>query len=528
MRTYDRRDILRSTAAAATVVAAPWSAYAHSDEEPTLQFDPPKPFSFASLIEQARDLARQAYAPPPSPAPDIVQRIDYDAHGAIHYRRNLALFADGGGVYPLTLFHLGRYFQHPVQIHSVEDGQARRLRYNPDYFEIPSGNIAKRMPSDSGFAGFRIHESRWRNDWKTQDWVAFLGASYFRAIGALGQYGLSARGVAVNTATETPEEFPRFTDFYVVPAADEQDPVVLYALLDGPSLTGAYRFEITRTSGVVMDVEKHLFIRSDIDRLGIAPLTSMFWYAEYNRPYRIDWRPEVHDSDGLALWTGAGERLWRPLNNPGRARASAFVDRHPRGFGLLQRDRDSGHYLDGVHYERRPSAWVEPLDDWGDGAVELVEIPTDDEAHDNIVALWRPDSPAKAGASFSFKYRLHWLAHPPYPPEPTAHCVATRIGRGGEPGTKRPEGVQKFVVEFAGPALNMLGPYDEPLAVVSVSHGRLSGIGAERVPGADRWRAHFDLAANGGEPVELRLYLRIGDRILTETWAYQHLPALAA
>ena len=146
-----------------------------------------------------------------------------------------------------------------------------------------------------------------------------------------------------------------------------------------------------------MDIEKHLFLRADIERLGIAPLTSMFWYAEYGRERIADWRPEVHDSDGLAIWNGAGERIWRPLNNPTRVFHTSYLDHNPKGYGLLQRDRVFDHYLDGVGYDRRPSTWVEPIGDWGKGVVQLVEIPTDDEIHDNIGAYWLPEQPARAG-----------------------------------------------------------------------------------------------------------------------------------
>lgn len=531
MRTYARRDILRSTAAAAAWLAASGAGRANAGDPggpggPA--FEAPRPFSFDRLIERAAGLAEQPYSPPPAPAPEIVAQIDYDAHGAIQYRRDLALAADGPGVFPVTFFHLGRLFPNPVGMHLVTGARARKLRYARRYFDMPADSIAREMPPDAGFAGFRLHESRRRGDWRTQDWVAFLGASYFRAIGALGQYGLSARGVAIDTATGGPEEFPRFTDFYIAPAESEEAPTFVYALLDGPSVTGAYRFEIARTAGVVMDVEAHLFIRADVDRLGIAPLTSMFWYAQHDQPAHPGWRPEVHDSDGLAVWTGRGERLWRPLNNPKRTQVSAFADRRPRGFGLFQRDRDFEHYLDCVHYERRPSAWVEPLDDWGEGAVELIEIPTNDEFHDNIVALWRPARPAAAGTSLTFRYRLHWLAEHPHPAPALARCVATRIGHGEAAGSGRPAGVRTFVVEFAGPPLERLGPYDEPVAVVSASRGVISSVETERLPGRGRWRALFDMAANGEEPADLRLYLRLGERALTETWVYQHLPAPAS
>ena len=170
--------------------------------------------------------------------------------------------------------------------------------------------------------------------------------------------------------------------------------MIVYALLDGPSVTGAYRFDMTRGAGVLMDIEHTLHLRKDVTRLGVAPLTTMYWYSETAKDTGIDWRPEVHDSDGLSLWTGSGERLWRALNNPDRTTASAFADQSPKGYGTIQRDRVFDHYIDGVYYDKRPSVWVEPQGDWGKGSVQLVEIPTDDEIHDNVVAMWVPAEPA--------------------------------------------------------------------------------------------------------------------------------------
>ncbi|SDF52861.1 glucans biosynthesis protein [Limimonas halophila] len=486
------------------------------------------PFSFERLKARARDLANAPFSPRATPASDIASKIDYDAHGEIGYRRDAALFADGTGAFPVTFFHLGRLFQKPVQMHVVDGGRSAAIRYDPAYFDIPQDNPARRMPADAGFAGFRVHEWRKRGDWAHTDWAAFLGASYFRAIGALEQYGLSARGIAVDTATATGEEFPAFVEFHIEPAPTPRDPVTVHALLDGPSIAGAYRFELSRTAGVVMDVEAHLFLRRAVTRLGIAPLTSMFWYAQHDKPYRADWRPEVHDSDGLCLWRGNGERIWRPLNNPAEPRVSSFQDTDPRGFGLFQRDRDFANYRDGVHYERRPSAWVEPLAPWGDGAVELIELPTNNEIHDNIVAAWRPAQPIRAGDELTFRYRLHWVADHPHPSESLARCVGTWVGAGGERGAPALVGTTRFAVAFAGGVLDTLGSYAQPRCIVEASRGKLLNIRAEHVPETGRWRAIFDLAANGTAPVELRLYLRQGDRALTETWLYQHVPERTA
>lgn len=526
MASLTRRRLMQS--AAATAALASFATPGHPLRAASgLEFGPEKEFSFDALIEQARERAQEEYEAPYRPAPEVVEKIDYETHGKIQFDKDIALYAEGPGVYPVSLFHLGRFFPKRVRMYALQEGKAREILYNPDYFDMPEDSPARQMPDDSGFAGFRLHEARERDDWKTQDWTAFLGASYFRAIGALGQYGLSARGLAVNTAIGGPEEFPDFTEFYIASAPNQKEAVRVYALLEGPSVTGAFRFEIRRTDGVVMEVDSHLFARSAIERFGIAPLTSMFWYGEYNRPHMVDWRPEVHDSDGLALWTGNNERIWRPLNNPPETVVSSFMDQNPRGFGLLQRDRDVEHYLDGVNYHLRPSLWVEPLDDWGKGNVQLVELSTDDEIHDNIVAMWVPEKPVEGGDSFHFRYRLHWLAEEPYPNRELAKVAATRIGRGGEAGTERPQGVWKFVIEFEGTVLQVHDTDNPPEMEVSASRGEVSNRSMEQVPESNRWRAIFDLDAEGADPVELRLYLTDPEKDgpLSETWLYQfHLP----
>jgi glucans biosynthesis protein len=282
---------------------------------------------------------------------------------------------------------------------------------------------------------------------------------------------------------------------------------------------------MTRGAGVVMDVAHRFHLRAPIVRFGLAPLTSMYWFSETKKQTAVDWRPEVHDSDGLALWTGSGERIWRPLNNPPRITVSAFGDENPRGFGLLQRDRLVDHYLDGVFYERRPSLWIEPKGGWGKGAIQLCEIPTDDEIHDNIVAMWVPDRPARAGDVVDLAYVMTWDADEPHP-GPLARCVATRLGNGGQPGQPRPKGVRKFVVEFLGDSLAALPFGMKPEAVLWASRGEFSYVFTEAVPDdvKGHWRAQFDLTVAGDEPVEIRLFLRADGRPLTETWSFQYHP----
>ena len=524
----DRRTFLQlSLAMQAAALAGIGSAEAQQSAPVPLQFGPAEPYDFEALKRMARERAAKDYVAPPRPNPDIVSKIDYDAHGKLRYRQDAALWGNGGSAYPVTFQHVGMFFPKTVKMHAVEGGRAREILYDPRVFMGGPDHVAAKLPAQpSAFAGFWVQESRNGPDWKKlEPWATFLGASYFRAVGDLGQVGLSARGIALAPGTGTPEEFPDFVAFWFEPAASDKDPVTVGALLDGPSITGAYRFRMRRDKGVLMDVEASLFLRKSVERFGIAPLTSMFWYSETVKPKGIDWRPEVHDSDGLAIWTGTGEHIWRPLNNPDRVMVSSFADRSPKGFGLSQRDRNVENYLDGVRYHDRPSAWVEPIGDWGRGAVQLTELPTDDEIHDNIVAMWVPAEPAAAGKTYDLKYRIHWYGDEPFP-SPLARVVATRIGRGGQPGHPRPAGVRKFAVEFRGKQLATLPKGVLPEAVITTSRGKVSLVMTEAVPNdvPGQWRATFDVAVDGREPVEMRCFLKLKDQVLSETWLYQYHP----
>ncbi|WP_426142176.1 glucan biosynthesis protein [Pseudomonas sp. DWP3-1-2] len=503
-------------------------------DTPTLLLGEPQPFSFDSLKALAESMSLKPWSAPGSGPAEVLARIDYDAHRAIRFDTNRALFAQGPGQYPVIFYYLGTYFRSPVNMHVVDKGVSREIVFDESYFHKPRNSPAHQLPPGNHFAGFSFQESRFDDqrtlDWQTNSWVSFLGGSYFRAVGEQYQVGISARGIAVNVAHATqPEEFPGFTRiWFETPSDPHSRAVTVYALLDGPSVCGAYRFVLHRDEGVIMDIDASLFLRKDMDRLGIAPLTSMFWFSKTAKPTVTDWRPEVHDSDGLAIWTGSGERIWRPLNNAPRVMASAFTDNNPKGFGLLQRERNFDQYQDNVYYERRPGLWVEPQGDWGEGSVQLVEIPTDDETHDNIVAMWVPKLAARAAQKFHLRYRLHWLSDEPYPPS-LARCVATRLGRGGRPGMSRPEGARKFVVEFKGGSLSKIPVGMTPLAVLSCSRGTLSDVNTEPVPDGkrDHWRANFDLSVEGKDPVELRLFLRLDDQALSETWLYQYHPFAA-
>jgi glucans biosynthesis protein len=468
-----------------------------------------QPFSWDRLKARAAVLARQPYKPP-TPGPAGVERIDYDALNSIQYKAaNTQLRSSAGG--GVRFFPIARFQPNPVEIYLVDGDVARPFHYNPDLFDMPADSPLRALGDRAGFSGFRA-----MNASGSSDWLAFQGASYFRSSGALDQYGLSARGLAIDAGGPGPEEFPLFTHFWLGRGADGS--VLVDALMQSPSSVGAYRFVNRKTDeGVVQDIEVSLHIRKDVDRLGIAPLTSMFWYDQADRARATDWRPEIHDSDGLLILNGKGERIWRPLSNPNGPTANSFADKTPKGFGLLQRDRNHDHYQDdGVFYEKRPSLWVEPKGDWGAGAVMLVELSTTDETNDNIVAFWVPSAPAKAGSHYDLSYRLHWIAGEPLPDGP-ARVVDYWRGAGGRPGQPVVAGATKLVIDFAGPALRGLGRSSGVTADISVTRGKTDNIAAYPVVGqADRWRLMADITPTGSDPVDIRAALRQNGTPLTE------------
>jgi glucans biosynthesis protein len=485
------------------------------------------PFDFAWLKGQARWRAQNPYQPPRSVVPKVLTEMDYDRYHGMRFRAARALWAGQTVGVQVRFFHLGRGFTHSVQMHEVVDGQVRPIRYDPAMFDLSESGVSPRaLPRDLGFAGFRVHV---HTDWE-RDVAAFLGASYFRAVGGEKQYGLSARGLAIDTGLDRGEEFPVFEAFWLQRPEPDASRLTVYALLDSPSIAGAYRFDIVPGATLAMDVDVALYPRRTIERLGIAPLTSMFQCGENDRRVADDWRPEIHDSDGLAIWTGTGERIWRPLTNPSSVRVNSYFDSAPRGFGLLQRDRQFDHYQDdGAYYDRRPSTWVEPKTGWGKGAVQLVEIPTPDETFDNIVAFWNPADKPQPGQELLFSYRLSWGTRPPGDPA-IGQVVATRHGIGGYVGRKRKDFSWRFAVDFVGGQLTTLGKNAKVEVVVSASRSVIDQALAQPQVELNGYRAIVDVRPTDErvEPIDLRLHLRVGRDALTETWLYQWTPPPAS
>ena len=385
-----------------------------------------------------------------------------------------------------------------------------------------SGLKPSKAPESLGFAGFRLN---FHTDW-IRDMAAFQGASYFRAVDGDMQYGMSQRGLAVNTGMPYPEEFPEFIAYYLERPAATSSLLTVYGLLDSPSVTGAYRFVIEAGDALVMDVDAALYPRKQVERLGIAPGTSMFLFGSNDRRVDFDWRPQIHDSDGLQMWTGAGEWIWRPLVDPPTVRTNSFVDNSPRGFGLVQRERAFSQYEDdGVFYDKRPTVWVEPKGRWGAGQVMLVEIPTLDETFDNIVAFWNPAEKPQKGQELLFGYKLNWCREVPVS-SGLATARATRTGIGGIVGQKRTYFSWRFVVDFAGGDLPLLGEHAAVMPVISASRGTVEITSGATAPRDQRLAGDVRPAFDGrqrraGEPAAVP---NAGREPLTETWLYQYTP----
>ena len=472
-----------------------------------------RPFSVERLRERARLLAGHEFRAPESKLPDVLEDLGIEQYRQIRFRPDQALWA-ADGKFTTQFFHLGSYYDDPVRVFAVVEGNAAEVQYSPALFDFGETDLGpKPLPETLGYAGFRVHTALNSPDY-LDELISFLGASYFRALGRGMRYGMSARGIAIGTATNDNEEFPLFREFYIEKPVDAHS-IVIHALLDGPSVTGAYTFTIRPGADTIVDVNMTLFPRVTLTTAGLAPLTSMFFFAANDRVGVNDFRPAVHDSDGLMLLTGAGEWLWRPVVNPQRLRISSFVDHNPKGFGLMQRDRAFANYQDlDARYEMRPSVWVEPVGDWGPGSVMLIEIPTDSETNDNLVAFWRPEEPLIAKREWQFTYRLHWCADAPIGAEPRpAQVAATRVGRAeADAGTR-------FVIDYQG---GRLPPADGQIeAVVWASRGVVQNTVTLFNDVSQGWRVSFDLSVTDDEPTELRCFLKVGDSAVSETWSYQ-------
>ena len=470
-------------------------------------------FSLDDVSAKAKELAGQKYEAPRSNLPNEFREMKFADYQKIRFRNEKAEWADQNTPFKLSFYHQGMHFDTPVKINEVTADNVQEIKYDPSRFDFGDVKFDPKATEQLGYAGFRVLFPINKGD-KQDEILTMLGASYFRVVGKDQVYGLSARGLAIDTALPSGEEFPRFTEFWIERPKPGDKHLVIFALLDSPRATGAYRLILRPGTDTVVDVKSQMFLRDKVSKLGVAPLTSMFLFGA-NQPSKVlNYRRELHDSSGLSIHAGNGEWIWRPLNNPKHLSVSNFFVENPRGFGLLQRGRNFSHYEDlDDNYDKRPSAWIEPEGDWGKGSVDLVEIPTADETNDNIVAFWSPEKLPEVGQPLDVSYRLHWTLDDAAFHSPDSAWVKQTLRSTGDVKQsnliRQPDGSVAYLVDFEGPSLKKLPPDAPVRSQVSV------GDNAELVENSVRYNEHTKgwrltlrmKIKDAGKPTEMRAAL---------------------
>jgi glucans biosynthesis protein len=520
MHDWSRRALLVSVVAAS---GARFVAHATAQTDPAAAGGGAAAlFGYQDVVKRARDLAAAAYDATIPTLPDGVANLDFDAWRDIRFKSDHALLGGQGGNFRLELFHLGHLFKRPVTVNVLRDGIPAPVPYAPNLFDYGRTKLEPNLPVNLGFAGFRLRfPLNAPHVW--DEVIAFLGASYFRFLGRGQRYGLSARGLAIGAGQRLNEEFPFFREFWIETPSPGAEHIVIYGLTDGESATGAFRFDLVPGQETAVETNVTLFARKAVPDLGLAPLSSMFFVGKNDRRFVDDFRSELHDSDGLLMHTGAGEWIWRPLSNPISPAVSVFLDANPHGFGLLQRDRNFPDYQDlDLAYELRPSYWIEPHEGWGEGRVQLLELPTSDETNDNIVVAWSPKAGLEAGKSLAYGYRMTALMMdqvltPGGRTVGTFRVPARALGAAESP----PPGATRFLIDFAnGDLAYFMSDPSLVEVVATTSNGRI--LRTFLTPNAHTrgFRAGVDVAIDPGQSCDLRVFLRSGAKALTETWTF--------
>lgn len=489
------------------------AALAASEEDPSAAPAPPvtPEFDFEDVRRKAEILASRPFQSPPA-IPKEAGALDYDGYRRIQLRQEAALWQDSSDKFRILPDPRGYLFNHAIRLNLVEDGKEVPRPYAAgdfNFYDLPLSDDAKAL---LGFAGFRV-VTPLNVAGKWDELISFRGASFFRALGAGNLYGASARGISIGTASPEGEQFPYFREFWLQKPAPGTDAIRIYALLDGESITGAY--EITVTPGVEtkMQVTATLFPREELATVGISPLTSMYFFSPHDmRKHPSDFRPAVHDSEGLSIQMYNGEWVWRPLFNPKALQVSVLADRPPLGFGLVQRKRDFEDYSDiEAGYHHRPTVWVQPKSGWGEGELTLVEIPTVNEYNDNIVAYWKPKVPWKTGTAYTVAYDMKWGLQTSSVPDV---IQVDDTFAGVKPGATQ----QMFVLDYDHIPAALLEGIE---ADISTSAGKILNPVVKSNPETGKVRLSFELEAQNIEVAELRALLTKGGKPITETWLYR-------
>jgi glucans biosynthesis protein len=474
-------------------------------------------FSFNTVREMARTLAAKDFHPEQnSDLPESLKKLTYDQYQMIRFRPEHSLWKDDHVRFMAQFFQRGYLYQDPVRIHVIDKGQVSEVAFSPQQFDYNANRVPNNLPPSLQFGGFRLVYPL--NSPQKMDEVAeFLGASYFRVLGASQRYGSSLRGLAINTAEPSGEEFPRFTEFWLEKPPQMAGGIRVYALMDGPSVAGAYRFVIEPGAATAVHVETSLFFRKSPKKIGLAPISSLFLMGQNRTRFIPDYRPQVHDSDGLLIKSGDGNCIWRPLVNPAKEhRISRFPMEELKGFGLAQRDREFRDYDDlGSRFESRPTYWIEPGERWGPGAVELVEIPTTTDWNDNVVAYWVPRQPPAPGQELHLTYHLSALLNGPEQ-VPLLRVRSTHIRP--ENGDTPP----RFVIDFGGAWPQPPEMTSPEAAKIQTSQGQVRNLVVETNDAVGGWQVFFDLAGVSDNRTELRLHLQPGSEPASETWVYDY------
>ncbi|KNY20406.1 glucan biosynthesis protein D [Methylobacterium sp. ARG-1] len=474
------------------------------------------PFEANTLADIARARAAAPYAAPRTDdVPAVLKGLSRDAYEAIHPVPGRAVWAGRDFGYEIEPLLRGSIFDTPVSLFTVENGRVQPLAYDKD--SLIAANIAlPELTADTAFSGFRLR-ARFSDGGDVSNFALFQGASFFRLVAEGQDFGINARALALRPADSRGEEFPLFRALFIEAPAPGQ-PIVVHALVESESATAAFKLTLTPgREASVAGIDGTVFARAELDHIGLGGMQGSYLFGPLDRQKVDDLRAAAFSVEGLSIRNGYGEPIWRPVHNPEALQVSAFLDRGPKGFGLMQRARAYDDFEDDRrHWEQRPSLWIEPQDDWSEGAVTLLEIPSDSELNENVFAYWRPKAKLTKGGEMRFLCRQHWSKGwpDPLPPE-LARVKDSRCGRGST-GTRR-----LFAVDFQGDGL---ARPEEIEVALSASAGTITRQDRFHYPERRTLRVLFELDPGSERASELRLGLRRGQDRASETWLFRWTP----